>query len=69
MEMEYVTEFHHTHTDRRPKKRPRLGWDVSHTPKVKSLHFSNYTNIHIHINIFCISLFGWKILSRKTKFS
>ncbi|KAF5945177.1 hypothetical protein HYC85_015405 [Camellia sinensis] len=36
MEMEYVTEFHHTHTDRRPKKRPRLGWDVSHTPKAQS---------------------------------
>ncbi|XP_034673086.1 serine/threonine-protein kinase AFC2 isoform X1 [Vitis riparia] len=29
MEMlERVTEFPHTHMDRRPRKRPRLGWDV-----------------------------------------
>uniref|UniRef100_A0A7C9E4M9 Dual-specificity kinase n=1 Tax=Opuntia streptacantha TaxID=393608 RepID=A0A7C9E4M9_OPUST len=29
MEMERVTEFPHTHLDRRPRKRPRLGWDVA----------------------------------------
>ncbi|KAK3006064.1 hypothetical protein RJ639_016296 [Escallonia herrerae] len=28
MEMERLTEFPHTHMDRRPRKRPRLGWDV-----------------------------------------
>ncbi|OVA20834.1 Protein kinase domain [Macleaya cordata] len=28
MEMECLTEFPHTHMDRRPRKRPRLGWDV-----------------------------------------
>ncbi|KAG2676005.1 hypothetical protein I3760_12G031900 [Carya illinoinensis] len=28
MEMERVTEFPHTHMDRRPAKRARLGWDV-----------------------------------------
>ncbi|PSS13622.1 Serine/threonine-protein kinase [Actinidia chinensis var. chinensis] len=36
MEMEYVTEFPHSHMDRRPRKRPRLGWDVSRTPKAQS---------------------------------
>ncbi|KAL7222759.1 hypothetical protein ACSBR1_024457 [Camellia fascicularis] len=29
MEMERVIEFPHTHMDRRPRKRPRLGWDVA----------------------------------------
>ncbi|CAI0450816.1 unnamed protein product [Linum tenue] len=28
MEMERVIEFPHTHLDRRPRKRARLGWDV-----------------------------------------
>lgn len=29
MAMECLTEFAHTHMDRRPRKRPRLlGWDV-----------------------------------------
>jgi hypothetical protein len=28
MEMERVHEFPHTHMDRRPRKRARLGWDV-----------------------------------------
>ncbi|KAJ6809320.1 serine/threonine-protein kinase AFC2 isoform X1 [Iris pallida] len=28
MEMECATEFPHTRMDRRPRKRPRLGWDV-----------------------------------------
>ncbi|OMO72227.1 hypothetical protein CCACVL1_17884 [Corchorus capsularis] len=32
MEMECVTEFPHTHMDRRPRKRPRLGWDVTQLP-------------------------------------
>ncbi|XAR64475.1 Dual-specificity kinase [Bertholletia excelsa] len=36
MEMEYVAEFPHSQMDRRPRKRPRLGWDVSHTPKAQS---------------------------------
>ncbi|CAO2840555.1 unnamed protein product [Amaranthus hypochondriacus] len=36
MEMERVTEFPLTHLDRRPRKRPRLGWDVApQTPKVQ----------------------------------
>lgn len=34
MEMDYVTEYPHSYMDRRPKKRPRLDWDPSHTPKV-----------------------------------
>ena len=38
MEMERVTEFPLTHLDRRPRKRPRLGWDVApQTPKVFDL--------------------------------
>ncbi len=32
MEMERVTEFPHTHMDRRPTKRARLGWDVLPQP-------------------------------------
>ncbi|OAY65334.1 Serine/threonine-protein kinase AFC2 [Ananas comosus] len=35
MEMERVTEFPHATMDRRPRKRARLGWDVSHTPKAQ----------------------------------
>ncbi|KAI9108885.1 hypothetical protein K1719_020190 [Acacia pycnantha] len=35
MEMERVFEFPHTHLDRRPRKRPRLGWDVTETPKAQ----------------------------------
>uniref|UniRef100_M1AUI4 PK12 protein kinase n=1 Tax=Solanum tuberosum TaxID=4113 RepID=M1AUI4_SOLTU len=34
--MDYVTEYPHSHMDRRPKKRPRLDWDPSHTPKAQS---------------------------------
>ncbi|KAJ6839298.1 serine/threonine-protein kinase AFC2 isoform X1 [Iris pallida] len=29
MEMELLTEFPHAHMDRRPRKRPRLTWDVT----------------------------------------
>ncbi|KAL7228490.1 hypothetical protein ACSBR2_007249 [Camellia fascicularis] len=29
MEMECMIEFPHTHMDRRPRKRPRLGWDIA----------------------------------------
>ncbi|CAK9176012.1 unnamed protein product [Ilex paraguariensis] len=36
MEMEYAREFPYNHTDRRPRKRPRLAWDLSHTPKAQS---------------------------------
>ena len=37
MEMERVTEFPHTHMDRRPTKRARMGWDVlPQIPKVWS---------------------------------
>ncbi|XP_052186613.1 serine/threonine-protein kinase AFC2-like isoform X1 [Diospyros lotus] len=36
MEMEYATEFPRNYMDRRPRKRPRVGWDVSHTPKAHS---------------------------------
>ena len=36
MEMECVTEFPHTHMDRRPRKRPRFAWDAPQLhPKVK----------------------------------
>nr|DAD30760.1 TPA_asm: hypothetical protein HUJ06_009611 [Nelumbo nucifera] len=34
MEMEFLTEFPHTHMDRRPRKRPKLAWDVPQMPKV-----------------------------------
>lgn len=30
-----MTEFPHTHMDRRPRKRPRLGWDVPQQPKAQ----------------------------------
>ncbi|KAL2321744.1 hypothetical protein Fmac_026123 [Flemingia macrophylla] len=33
MEMERVFEFPHTHMDRRPRKRARLGWDIPEAPK------------------------------------
>uniref|UniRef100_A0A5B6Z2Y7 dual-specificity kinase n=2 Tax=Davidia involucrata TaxID=16924 RepID=A0A5B6Z2Y7_DAVIN len=36
MEMEFVTDFPHAHMDRRPRKRPRFAWDISHTPKAQS---------------------------------
>ncbi|XP_004515857.1 serine/threonine-protein kinase AFC2-like isoform X1 [Cicer arietinum] len=35
MEMERVFEFPHTHMDRRPRKRARLGWDVPEVPKAQ----------------------------------
>ncbi|XP_050377816.1 serine/threonine-protein kinase AFC2 isoform X1 [Argentina anserina] len=35
MEMERVVEFPHTHMDRRPRKRARLGWDVPQAPKAQ----------------------------------
>ncbi|CAN6447473.1 unnamed protein product [Victoria cruziana] len=35
MEMECLTEFPHTHMDRRPRKRPRLGWDLPQVPKAQ----------------------------------
>ncbi|KAF1875832.1 hypothetical protein Lal_00006462 [Lupinus albus] len=35
MEMERVFEFPHTHMDRRPRKRPRLGWDIPEVPKAQ----------------------------------
>ncbi|WVZ09839.1 hypothetical protein V8G54_014369 [Vigna mungo] len=34
MEMERVFEFPHSHMDRRPRKRARLGWDIPEVPKV-----------------------------------
>ncbi|KAI3435152.1 Protein kinase domain-containing protein [Psidium guajava] len=34
MEMDYVSEFPHIHTDRRPRKRPRLAWEP--LPKAQS---------------------------------
>ncbi|KAK3005259.1 hypothetical protein RJ639_017025 [Escallonia herrerae] len=36
MEMERATEFPCRNVDRRPKKRPRLAWDISQTPKAQS---------------------------------
>ncbi|KAK1295549.1 Serine/threonine-protein kinase AFC2 [Acorus calamus] len=36
MEMECLTEFPHTHMDRRARKRQRLGWDVQQPPKAQS---------------------------------
>eukprot|EP00262_Sarcandra_glabra_P003399 TRINITY_DN1407_c0_g3_i1.p1 TRINITY_DN1407_c0_g3~~TRINITY_DN1407_c0_g3_i1.p1 ORF type:complete len:161 (-),score=35.80 TRINITY_DN1407_c0_g3_i1:36-518(-) len=40
MEMELLTEFPHTHMDRRPRKRPRLAWDVQQLPKAQPGMFS-----------------------------
>ncbi|KAI9095753.1 hypothetical protein K1719_026313 [Acacia pycnantha] len=62
MEMECVFEFPHTHLDRRPKKRPRLGWDVAEPPKLEklvskeSLHydiicFHYYVQYHLHLQL------------------
>ncbi|KAK4279358.1 hypothetical protein QN277_011152 [Acacia crassicarpa] len=59
MEMERVFEFPHTHLDRQPRKRPRLGWDVTEPPKLEkpvlreSLHydlicFHFYVQYHLH---------------------
>ncbi|XP_008807470.2 serine/threonine-protein kinase AFC2 isoform X1 [Phoenix dactylifera] len=33
--MECLTELPHTHMDRRPRKRPRMGWDVAQLPKAQ----------------------------------
>ena len=54
MEMERVTEFPHTHLDRRPRKRPRLGWDVA--PQ-----FPQVTDLFHQKIIFCLIslLFGF----------
>lgn len=50
--VERVTEFPHTHMDRRPRKRPRLGWDVlPQAPKVSDLL--------LLFKIFPILLFFW----------
>ncbi|KAK7389143.1 hypothetical protein VNO78_23976 [Psophocarpus tetragonolobus] len=35
METERVFEFPHTHMDRRPRKRARLGWDIPEVPKAQ----------------------------------
>ncbi|KAK7330564.1 hypothetical protein VNO77_24759 [Canavalia gladiata] len=35
MEMDRVFEFPHTHMDRRPRKRARLGWDIPEVPKAQ----------------------------------
>ncbi|XP_010248692.1 PREDICTED: serine/threonine-protein kinase AFC2-like isoform X1 [Nelumbo nucifera] len=39
MEMEFLTEFPHTHMDRRPRKRPKLAWDVPQMPKAQPGNF------------------------------
>ncbi|KAL3501109.1 hypothetical protein ACH5RR_035558 [Cinchona calisaya] len=40
MEMQYMSDYPHSHMNRRPNKRPnkrpRLAWDLSHTPKAQS---------------------------------
>ncbi|KAI8526975.1 hypothetical protein RHMOL_Rhmol12G0040500 [Rhododendron molle] len=37
MEMDYGNrQYPYSQMDRRPRKRPRLGWDLSHTPKAQS---------------------------------
>ncbi|CDP13250.1 unnamed protein product [Coffea canephora] len=34
--MQFMSDYPHSHMDRRPNKRPRLAWDPSHTPKAQS---------------------------------
>eukprot|EP00262_Sarcandra_glabra_P001520 TRINITY_DN11645_c0_g1_i2.p1 TRINITY_DN11645_c0_g1~~TRINITY_DN11645_c0_g1_i2.p1 ORF type:complete len:268 (-),score=33.93 TRINITY_DN11645_c0_g1_i2:106-909(-) len=36
MEMDPLSDFPHSHLDRRPRKRPKSAWDVSQTPKNQS---------------------------------
>ncbi|KAK6930932.1 Protein kinase domain, partial [Dillenia turbinata] len=36
LEMDCLTEFPQSHMDRRPRKRPKLGWDVIQTTKAQS---------------------------------
>lgn len=50
MEMECMTEFPHTHMDRRPRKRPRLAWDV---PKVLSRFYLDF------LMYFCLFFMIW----------
>lgn len=57
MEMECLTEFPHTHMDRRPRKRPRLGWDLPQVPKVPSFpvypfYFADIRNFAVTLNIY-----------------
>lgn len=50
MEMERVFEFPHTHMDRRPRKRARLGWDVPEVPKVTTFPDLKISDL---ISVFC----------------
>jgi hypothetical protein len=61
-----VSEFPHSHMDRRPRKRPRLAWELPQPQHVKVLTFfffflSNFLIfsfffIHIYLGEICI----WK---------
>ncbi|GKV23030.1 hypothetical protein SLEP1_g32816 [Rubroshorea leprosula] len=42
MEMDYVTEFPHSHMDRRPRKRARLGCEFNQAQE--KLHWNEYVN-------------------------
>ncbi|XP_065874042.1 serine/threonine-protein kinase AFC2-like isoform X1 [Euphorbia lathyris] len=41
MEMDYLTQFPHSHMDRRPRKRPRFAWDIpqAHTKAHSGLYY------------------------------
>lgn len=53
MEMERVTDFPHTHMDRRPRKRARLGWDVPEAPEVL-IRFSDRRSIAVLCLLSCV---------------
>lgn len=38
-DMQCMSDHTYSQMDRRPNKRPRLAWDISHTPKVRRFLF------------------------------
>lgn len=68
MEMDYVTEHPHSYMDRRPKKRPRLDWDPSHTPKVLIFVFLSFSflSLFVFLLVLISTFFLWEVV-RKMK--
>ncbi|RDX58215.1 Serine/threonine-protein kinase AFC2, partial [Mucuna pruriens] len=55
MEMERFFEFPHTHMDRRPRKRARLGWDIPDVPKIcwNMCRLGMFDSGNAQVGLFC----------------